>query len=419
MDIEALENTTFAAIVEKIQKVRKRGELLESIQGILKKNFETVEAAHQIECQKIRNIIEGIPGELIGNTREMREVSKLVRQIAPTAATVLIRGKAGTGKEYVARSIHELSERKDSPFVALNCDALTEGANSFESELFGFERGAFTGATNRHIGKAEQANGGTLFLDEVADLPLPAQIKLLQFIQEQSFKRLGSNIEQRCNVRLIASTGKNLEAMMQHGKFREDLYYRLNTFHLMLPPLRERKPALPNLIKYFILKNKDAQGKEIVDLEPAALYALTKYPYPGNIRELENIIEHAIVLAEGGVIRLEDLPEDVQECAREKTMAIPHIKGESPEPIEAEVERLPGISFEGTGKSSASEQKSAAEGDSEEILSLEEMERRHILHALSVCGGNKTEVCKRLGISRATLWRKLKELKIMMDGDDA
>jgi Nif-specific regulatory protein len=169
MDIEALENTTFAAIVEKIQKVRKRGELLESIQGILKKNFETVEAAHQIECQKIRNVIEGIPGELIGNTREMREVSKLVRQIAPTAATVLIRGKAGTGKEYVARSIHELSERKGGPFIALNCDALTEGANSFESELFGFERGAFTGATNRHIGKAEQANGGTLFLDEIAD----------------------------------------------------------------------------------------------------------------------------------------------------------------------------------------------------------------------------------------------------------
>ena len=171
MDIEALENTTFAAIVEKIQKVRKRGELLESIHGILKKNFETVEEQHQIECQKIRNVIEGIPGELIGNTREMREVSKLVRQIAPTAATVLIRGKAGTGKEYVARSIHELSERKDSPFVALNCDALTEGANSFESELFGFERGAFTGATNRHIGKAEQANGGTfcnLFKNKVS-----------------------------------------------------------------------------------------------------------------------------------------------------------------------------------------------------------------------------------------------------------
>ena len=237
MDIETLESTTFEAIVEKIQKVRKRGELLESIQGILKRNFKSIEIEHQIECKKIRNIIEGIPGELIGNTREMRDVSKLVRQIAPTNATVLIRGKAGTGKEYVARSVHELSERRNSPFIALNCDALSEGTNSFESELFGFERGAFTGAINRHIGKAEQANGGTLFLDEVADLSLTAQIKLLQFIQEQKFSRLGSNIVQPSNVRLIACTGKNLEAMMQQGTFREDLYYRLNIFQISLPEL--------------------------------------------------------------------------------------------------------------------------------------------------------------------------------------
>ena len=253
----------------------------------------------------------------------------------------------------------------------------------------------------------------------MGELSAATQVKLLRFLQSHEIRRVGETEPRYLDVRVLAATNRDLQESMQKGTFREDLYYRLNTFHLMLPPLRERKPALPNLIKYFILKNKDAQGKEIVDLEPAALYALTKYPYPGNIRELENIIEHAIVLAEGGVIRLEDLPEEVQECAREKTMAIPHIKGESPEPIEAEVERLPGISFEGTGKSSASEQKSAAEGESEEILSLEEMERRHILHALSVCGGNKTEVCKRLGISRATLWRKLKELKIMMDGDDA
>ena len=213
MDIEALENTTFAAIVEKIQKVRKRSELLESIQGILRENFESVEALHETECKKIRNIIEGIPGELIGNTREMREVSKLVRQIAPTNATVLIRGRAGTGKEYVARSIHELSERREFPFIALNCDALTEGANSFESELFGFERGAFTGATNRHIGKAEQANGGTLFLDEIADLSISSQVKLLQFIQEQSFRRLGSNIVQPSNVRLIARNLRKLSLL--------------------------------------------------------------------------------------------------------------------------------------------------------------------------------------------------------------
>ena len=328
MDIESLENTTFAAIVEKIQKVRKRGELLESIQGILKQNFESIEAEHQIECQKIRNIIEGTPGELIGNTREMREVSKLVRQIAPTSATVLIRGKAGTGKEYVARSIHELSDRKQSPFIALNCDALSEGANSFESELFGFERGAFTGATNRHIGKAEQANGGTLFLDEVADLPLTAQIKLLQFIQDQTFNRLGSNIVQRANVRLIASTGKNLEAMMQRGTFREDLYYRLNIFQISIPELIQRKTDILLLADHFIEKMNLKYGKKILRLSTPAIDMLMSYHWPGNVRELENCIEHACLATTDVCINAYDLPPTLQTDVTSGTSVLP--EGNSP-----------------------------------------------------------------------------------------
>jgi len=328
MDIHSLENTTFAAIVEKIQKVRKRGELLESIQGILKKNFESIENEHQIECQKIRNIIEGIPGELIGNTREMREVSKLVQQIAPTSATVLIRGKAGTGKEYVARSIHELSDRKQSPFIALNCDALSEGANSFESELFGFERGAFTGATNRHIGKAEQANGGTLFLDEVADLPLNSQIKLLQFIQDQTFNRLGSNIVQRANVRLIASTGKNLEAMMQRGTFREDLYYRLNIFQISLPELIQRKTDILLLADHFIEKMNLKYGKKILRLSTPAIDMLMSYHWPGNVRELENCIEHACLATTDVCINAYDLPPTLQTDVTSGTSVLP--EGNSP-----------------------------------------------------------------------------------------
>ena len=328
MDIESLENTTFAAIVEKIQKVRKRGELLESIQGILKHNFESIETAHQIECQKIRNIIEGVPGELVGNTREMREVSKLVRQIAPTSATVLIRGKAGTGKEYVARSIHELSDRKQSPFIALNCDALSEGANSFESELFGFERGAFTGATNRHIGKAEQANGGTLFLDEVADLPLKSQIKLLQFIQDQTFNRLGSNIVQRANVRLIASTGKNLEAMMQRGTFREDLYYRLNIFQISLPELIQRKTDILLLADHFIEKMNLKYGKKILRLSTPAIDMLMSYHWPGNVRELENCIEHACLATTDVCINAYDLPPTLQTDVTSGTSVLP--EGNSP-----------------------------------------------------------------------------------------
>jgi len=328
MDIQALENTTFTAIVEKIQKVRKRSELFEGIQGILKQNFETIEAEHQIECQKIRNIIEGIPGELIGNTREMREVSKQVRQIAPTNAIVLIRGKAGTGKEYVARSIHELSERRSSPFIALNCDALSEGANSFESELFGFERGAFTGATNRHIGKAEQANGGTLFLDEVADLPLTAQLKLLQFIQEQRFNRLGSNIVQPANVRLIVSTGKNLEAMMQQGSFREDLYYRLNIFQISLPELGQRKTDILLLADHFIEKMNLKYGKKILRLSTPAIDMLMSYHWPGNVRELENCIEHACLATTDVCINAYDLPPTLQTDVTSGTSVLP--EGNSP-----------------------------------------------------------------------------------------
>ncbi|MBQ2561673.1 MAG: sigma-54-dependent Fis family transcriptional regulator [Fibrobacter sp.] len=328
MDIEALENTTFAAIVEKIQKVRKRSELLESIQGILRENFESVEALHETECKKIRNIIEGIPGELIGNTREMREVSKLVRQIAPTNATVLIRGRAGTGKEYVARSIHELSERREFPFIALNCDALTEGANSFESELFGFERGAFTGATNRHIGKAEQANGGTLFLDEIADLSISSQVKLLQFIQEQSFRRLGSNIVQPSNVRLIASTGKNLETMMQQGSFREDLYYRLNIFQISLPELVQRKTDILLLADHFIEKMNLKYGKKILRLSTPAIDMLMSYHWPGNVRELENCIEHACLATTDVCINAYDLPPTLQTDVTSGTSVLP--EGNSP-----------------------------------------------------------------------------------------
>jgi two-component system nitrogen regulation response regulator GlnG len=354
---------------------------------------------------------------LLGNTPEMRKILKTVYKVAPTNSTVLITGESGSGKEFLANVIHRYSKRAAEPFVAVNCGAIPE--NLVESELFGSKKGSYTGSTADKKGLFESANGGTLFLDEVGELSAATQVKLLRFLQSHEIRRVGDTQPQYLDVRVLAATNRDLQEAMQEGRFREDLYYRLNTFHLLLPPLRERKPALPNLIKYFILKNKDAQGKDIVDLEPAALYALTKYSYPGNIRELENIIEHATVLAEGGVIRLEDLPEEVQACAREQTMAIPHIKGEhnaEPQVIEAEPVDLPGISFE-SGKT---EKKPSAEGEDDgELLSLEEMERRHILRALSVCGGNKTEVCKRLGISRATLWRKLKELKIMMDGDDA
>ncbi|MCF0222826.1 MAG: sigma-54-dependent Fis family transcriptional regulator [Fibrobacter sp.] len=346
---------------------------------------------------------------LLGNTPEMRKLLKTVYKIAPTNSTVLITGESGSGKEFLANVIHRYSKRATDPFVAVNCGAIPE--NLVESELFGAKKGSYTGSTADKKGLFESANGGTLFLDEVGELSPATQVKLLRFLQSHEIRRVGETEARYLDVRIIAATNRNLQENMQKGRFREDLYYRLNTFHLQLPPLRDRKPALTNLIKYFILKNKDAQGKEILDLEPSALYALTKYQYPGNIRELENIIEHAVVLSEGGIIRLEDLPENVQECAKEKMVAIPHIGSQN---VSAEPSRQVAIAC-----NSAEDYKQDTNPEetvtADSILPLDEMERRYILNALSACKGNKTEVCKRLGISRATLWRKLKELQIEIE----
>ncbi|WP_294957092.1 sigma-54 dependent transcriptional regulator [uncultured Fibrobacter sp.] len=352
---------------------------------------------------------------LLGDTPEMRKILKTVYKIAPTTSTVLITGESGSGKEFLANVVHRYSKRAAEPFIAVNCGAIPE--NLVESELFGAKKGSYTGSTSDKKGLFEAANGGTLFLDEVGELSAATQVKLLRFLQNHEIRRVGETEARYLDVRIIAATNRDLQQAMHAGTFREDLYYRLNTFHLQLPPLRERKPVIPTLIRYFILKYKEAHGKEILDLEPAAQYALTRYPYPGNIRELENIVEHAIVLSDDGIIRLENLPEDVQAEAREKQFAIPHMKGDTQSET-VEVKSIgTEIPIEHAVKQPASTAPAASE-QSDEIISLEEMERRHILHALSVCEGNRTEVCKRLGISRATLWRKLKELKIQMEGEE-
>lgn len=352
---------------------------------------------------------------LLGDTPEMRKILKTVYKIAPTTSTVLITGESGSGKEFLANVVHRYSKRAAEPFIAVNCGAIPE--NLVESELFGAKKGSYTGSTTDKKGLFEAANGGTLFLDEVGELSAATQVKLLRFLQNHEIRRVGETEARYLDVRIIAATNRDLQQAMHAGTFREDLYYRLNTFHLQLPPLRERKPVIPTLIRYFILKYKEAHGKDILDLEPAAQYALTRYPYPGNIRELENIVEHAIVLSDDGIIRLENLPEEVQAEAREKQFAIPHMKGDT-QPETVEVKSIgTEIPVESVAKQPATTAPASNE-QNDEIISLEEMERRHILHALSVCEGNRTEVCKRLGISRATLWRKLKELKIQMEGEE-
>ncbi|MCQ2090991.1 MAG: sigma-54 dependent transcriptional regulator [Fibrobacter sp.] len=333
MDFDVLESSTFAQIAETLRSVRKREQQLDQIHSILSEKFHEASSAHQEECDKIRDLVKGKPGELIGNTSEMRAVRDQVRQIANSIALVLVRGNAGTGKEYVARSIHQLSDRREKPFVTLNCSTLGDSnggnisngnsANSFESELFGYERGAFTGATSRRLGKAELALGGTLFLDEVASLAPAAQVKLLQFIQDGKFSRLGSNIVQNSDVRIIASTARNLEQMIQQGLFREDLYYRLNVFQIHLTELSQRKTDILLLADYFIAKMNLKYGKKILRLSSPAIDMLLSYHWPGNVRELENCIEHACLVTTDVAINAYDLPPTLQTDVTSGTALLP------------------------------------------------------------------------------------------------
>ena len=273
------------------------------------------------ENRKLRRMLAENPGEMVGNCRAMQQVYELVRQVAPSDATVLIRGSSGTGKELVARAIVNLSPRREKPFVCLNCAALPE--NLVESELFGHEKGAFTGATGRRIGRAEAADGGTLFLDEIGDLSLQTQVKLLRFIQERTFSRVGSNAELRSNVRFLAATSRNLEELMSKKLFREDLYYRLNIFPISMPDLSKRKSDIILLAEHFIEKMNVKYGKKVSRLSTPAINMLMAYHWPGNVRELENCIERAVLTAQDECIHGYNLPPSLQTGKESGTELLP------------------------------------------------------------------------------------------------
>ena len=267
-------------------------------------------AALMAENEKLRQLLTTNPGELIGNCRPMLQVYEQIRQVAPSDATVLIRGSSGTGKELVARAVVNLSGRKDKPLVTLNCAAMPE--NLLESELFGHEKGSFTGATARRIGRAEAADGGTLFLDEIGDLSLQMQVKLLRFLQEKTFSRVGSNRELHSDVRFIAATSRNLEELMAENKFREDLYYRLNIFPIVMPDLSKRKGDIMLLAEHFLSKFNLKYGKDIKRLSTPAINMLMAYHWPGNVRELENCMERAVITAQDDCIYGYNLPASLQ-----------------------------------------------------------------------------------------------------------
>lgn len=262
------------------------------------------------ENRQLRDMLPCNPGKLIGDCKDMRAVYEQIHQVAPSDATVLIRGASGTGKELVAKAIQGLSLRKDKPFVVLNCAALPEAL--VESELFGHEKGAFTDARERRIGRAEAANGGTLFLDEIGDLSIPVQVKLLRFLQERTFSRVGSNEEIHSDVRFIAATSRNLEDLMQKKLFREDLYYRLSVFPIVMPDLATRGGDIILLAQHFLSKMSAKYGKRITRISSPAANMLQAYSWPGNVRELENCIERAVLTCKDDCIHGYNLPPALQ-----------------------------------------------------------------------------------------------------------
>ena len=351
--------------------------------------------------------------DLLGNTIEMRKILRTIYKVAPTNSSILITGESGTGKEFIANVIHRLSKRADEPFVTVNCGAIPE--NIVESELFGSRKGAFTGAIANRKGLFEEADGGTLFLDEVGELAPQTQVKLLRFLQNKEIRRVGETENRFLDVRVIAATNKNVAEAIRKGEFREDLFYRLNTFHLTLPPLRARHDTIPKLIKFFLLKYGQETGKQISRIHPAAQVALAAYPYPGNIRELENIIEHAAVLAEDDEIRLEDLPEQLRPKSGHVYLTDSTNRPSPQDEEELSTHQVNNLSVDFNTETTQTVTHTIAQEQDSEIVSLGELERRHILHALQVLGNNQTEVAKRLGISRSTLWRKLQEHQIKLD----
>jgi DNA-binding NtrC family response regulator len=317
------------------------------------------------EVQTLRRRLKQLGGsDFIGQSNPMRRVFELIEKVAPSRASVAITGESGTGKEMVARAIHNLSPRRDKPFIAINCASIP--ATLIESEIFGHERGAFTGADQRRPGVFELAHGGTLFLDELGEIPFELQAKLLRVLEEGRLRRLGGKVELEVDVRVLCATNRDLKAEIKAGRFREDLYFRLNVFQVALPPLRDRREDIPILVQHFVEKFNGESAKRVHGVHPEAMEVLRNYDWPGNIRELRNAVERAVILCDGELILRDHLPPDMAGRGPDRqTFKIPY------------------------------------------GLTLDVVEREYILGSLQRHGGNKARTAETLGVSEKTLYNKL------------
>ena len=329
-------------------------------------------ARHRATSATLHDYEQDLFEQMAGATPAMRRVIELIAKVAPTDGIVLLLGESGTGKEVLANTVHRLSSRRDGPFIAINCAALPDSL--LESELFGHIEGAFTGAHKDKRGLFDEADGGTILLDEVGDMSLITQAKLLRVLQDGEVRAVGSSVVKRVDVRVIAATNRDLVEAVAANQFREDLYYRLNVIQIRIPPLRERMDALPSLLGHFLARFNTQYGKHVGQVDDPALALLRDYEYPGNVRELESIVAHAVIMCDGDTVRARDLPDQVRLGVGGR-LALPDYAADS-------------------------------------IPTIGEMEEQLIRSALGKLDGNQTETARRLGISRSTLWRKMKEYEM-------
>ena len=333
------------------------------------------------ELERLRSLLESTANfsNIISQNSKMKEVFKLVRQVAGTDVTVLVLGDTGTGKELIAKAIHLNSQRKEKPFVVVQCSAIPE--TLLESELFGYERGAFTGAARPRMGKFEEANGGTIFLDEISDVPLDLQTKLLRILQDKQVVRLGSNTTMTADVRIIAATNRDLDVMVSQGKFRDDLLYRLNVFPIALPALRERLDDIPLLAEFFLQKHQSLARQPITGFAPAVIHAMMNDAWKGNIREMENLIKRAIIKTDGNLITSIELPSMMKGSGgRDDGAAIP---SSAAIPYKEYLEHV-----------------------------TRDAEQKYLVRVLRECKGNLNQVARMMGVDRKTVYRKIEENQI-------